>query len=242
MEKINKKGASHIEIILSFVIFIGFIIFLFAVIKPFKSAERGEIYLEVVERGIINQTSTEINSIPLKINYEFKQDENCFSFVFNGSLKNIIAKDENSDIMEAKSLWIDNGEKKEIIINSNKNFSYVYSSEEFNESIFDITKCKELNKEDYTIGLFRKEMMISESKMNNFYKKYNESYDNSKKDVGLPSSKDFAFSIRDTSNNAILIANKKVPKGVNVWAKDIPIRIAYNNGTFVYAMLNVQTW
>jgi len=237
MEIRKKKGISHVEMILSFVIFVGFLIFIFAILNPLKISDEKDIYLNIVERGIRENTSIEFKFLSLSLNHSWGKKK-CFWFRYN--LSNIIVKNESYGFVAALSRG--GGKERKIYINGTGSFFYILSCEEFNESDFFPKGCEMLRSENYTFGLLRKFDMTSYSRLEDLTKRYDSDYEGLKKEIGLPHSKDFSFSVRDTSGKNILRVNKTISKQASILARDVPIQIVYKNGTLKYALLNIQVW
>jgi hypothetical protein len=229
----NKKGFSHIEVVLSFIIFLGFVIFLFAIFNPFKINTKSDVYIDMTERAIMDNISAKINFFTLKLK---EGASSCFYFTYGLNLSNIVVKDNNYERLGASSILIDN--KKQIKIDGTGNFFYIYSSDEFEENAVS-GSCGELTSEEYSIGLFRIYKMVSFSKLNSLIEKHNSDYSNLKKEMGL--TKDFSFNVRESSGNIIVTTDKKPPK-IEVFARDEPIQLVYQNGSFKYAILNIRVW
>lgn len=230
----GKKGISHVEMILSFVIFIGFLIFLFAIFKPLRVVSGGEVYLDILERGINDNVSIDVNFQTLKINDSV--DVNCFCIEY--SLKNIIVKNENEIIINSET-----GDN--LCMESLDKFFYIYSSEEFESSEgISLSSCSFLEKDkNYTLGLFRSYSFYSNRSLKKLHYETANNYDDVKDKLELRASKDFSFSLRMKESNEIILENTKKPgKGVRVLARDVPVQIVYNNGKFEYALLNIQVW
>jgi len=229
----TKQGFSHIEVVLSFVIFLGFLIFLFAIFNPFKINSKSDVYIDITERAIMDNISAKVDFFTMKL----KEDASgCFYFTYGLNLSNIVVKDNSYSRTDASSILIDN--KKQIKIDGAGNFFYIYSSDEFEESVVS-GSCEELTGDEYNIGLFRSYEMVSFSKLNSLAENYNSDYLNLKKGMGL--TKDFSFNVRESSGNITLTTNKKTPK-TEVFARDKPIQLVYQNGSFKYAILNIKTW
>jgi len=230
----NKKGMSHIEVILSFIIFLSFLIFLIAIFKPFSISQESDVYLNMLERGIENFSNVKVNISVLSLN---QNPENCFYFNYNTS--NIIVKNESYNNVGAFS---EKNQEIKVYINGTENFYYIYSSGEFNESKFNETGCDKLGGMDYSLGLFRSFNMFSNNSLNNLKKRYETNYSTIKKELAIPETKDFSFSVRDSRNNNILNVTKKTPTKIKILARDIPIRIVYQDGTLKYAIMNIRIW
>lgn len=242
----NKKAMSHVEVILSFIIFTGFVIFLLAILNPFKSLSGGQVYLDAAERGIKDAASVNVDFLTIKVNTDISG--NCFSFEYHSALNKIIVKDENYNPVDAYSTGT--GDVRNIVINGKEGFFYIYSCEKFNEKSFS-GSCQGLSEggTGYTLGLARDYKMLSLDKLTELKTKYENDYENAKKDIGLPASKEFLFSVRDTSKSTlgkeaadyILKVEKTVPK-TKVLARDIRTWMVDEDGTIEYVILNVQVW
>ena len=124
----NKKGAvSHIEMILSFIIFVGFLIFLFAIFKPFRIASSSETYVDVVERGIKENVSVNVNFQTLKLT---GTNPGCFCIPY--SLKKVIVKNVNEVKILDSNVETDGNR---LCIKNSQIFFYISSSEEFPNNI-----------------------------------------------------------------------------------------------------------
>lgn len=235
----NRRGIGHVEIILSFVIFIGFLIFLLVVFGPFKSAGVEEVYLDTLERGIKENTSIEVKFFSISLSHE---QENCFCFDYN--FDNVVVKNERDAFIEAFSKG--GGNSRKICINGGGKFFYVYSSEEFVEQKFDYNEedCSQLTEGNYVFGLFSRYYFVSNNKLRKLHKNSKEDYEKTKEGLGLPSSKDFSFNVRETEfgEENILNDTREQPKGVRVSARDIPMQIIYKDGNLKYAIMNIRVW
>ncbi len=221
----SKKAASHIEVILSFVIFLGFLIFLLAVFNPFTSSTRGN-NLYYAERAIRNSTEVELEFMTISFNGT-KKDCVYFDYKLQSG---IYAKNESFGETRAKN------QDNKIYLEGGGRFFYIYSSPEFEQQDFSPNiNCKDMK--DYRIGLYRNYSVISFNKLDLLIQEYDSDYLGLRARLGIKG--EFAFNIRDTSGNQILLANKQ---GKKIYAKDVPIQLVYSNGTLKYAIMNIQTW
>tara|TARA_Y100000310_G_C20652882_1_gene800414 strand:- start:1273 stop:2001 length:729 start_codon:yes stop_codon:yes gene_type:complete len=238
----NKKGAvSHIEMILSFIIFVGFLIFLFAIFKPFRIASSSETYVDVVERGIKENVSVNVNFQTLKLT---GTNPGCFCIPY--SLKKVIVKNVNEVKILDSNVETDGNR---LCIKNSQIFFYISSSEEFPNNIGNLYNpnppgdiCDELT-DNYDLGLFRTYDFYSNRKLNKLHSDTLNNYDEVKDYFDITSSKDFSFSVRDKEDGIIIKENtKKAVTGVRVIARDVPIQRVNNNGNYDYLLLNIRVW
>lgn len=225
-----KKGQSHIEIVLSFVIFIGFVIFIFAIFNPLKETKGKELYLDMVERGVKEQTSIAIDYQSIGLNQTVS---GCFCF--DQTFIHVIVKNETDDILNAT------GDGTKVCINGGGTFFYIYSCDEFIENSFS-QACLNLDKSNYTLGLYRSYNVISDKKLEEFSNNLTNNYNAMKEELSIPASEDFSISVRDTLGNSIYPSTKNATKGIGVLARDVNVPVEYENGTFKFLIINVQEW
>ena len=231
--KLGKKGLSHIEVILSFVIFLGFLVFLIAILNPFKITNKDKTYLDVLERGIKDYTSQELKFQALILN---KTREDCF-YIEDYEDRNIIAKDSVLKIVYAYST-----SDLKVYVNGIDNFYYLYSSSEFEENRFDGKNCGKIEKNGYDFGLKLDYNVTSYNKLKDLVKNSSDNYRDTGISLGLPSFEEYSFNVRDSQGNWMLNFTKGKPNKVEILARDVPIQIVYSNGTITYAILNIQVW
>ncbi len=242
-EKLKKRGITHVEAILSFVIFIGFIFFILPLfISFFEDNEDNSVYLDSLERNIILNVSSKLSFFTINTS---KMDNNdCFEFEFSsseGELSNIIVKDKDGNIVDGICEGYGN-DKYKISINDEGGFYYIYSSRGFEENEFS-GNCEEIEGDDFDLSLFRSYLVSSNKSLYNLKKNYEDNYYDLKKNLEVPQSKDFVFLVRDTiGNENILNLTFTKPEGVSVAARNVPIQIIYSNGSLKYAILNLQIW
>lgn len=235
----NKKGSSgHIEIVISFLIFISFVIFLFSVFPVYKSG-KSEVGLDAAEHGILNFASEDVYYFTVILNLTEQLKEDCFCIYYaSQNPGNPIAKNESGNLVNTTFSLADG-----ICINDKEKFHVIYSSYEFKETPVDKSKCKILSKlsGDYLIGLESSTRMIFYDKVVSLTNEYNSNYEKLKGDFGVPKKEDFKFKITDLKGAEILGTAKNTGR-VEVLARNIPGQLAYENGSSVFVMLNIQAW
>lgn len=239
MEKLfNKRAISHLEVILSFVIFIGFLIFMLAIFNPFSSDNSNRIFLDVLERGILDYSDVDVSLITLSIDIEpevFPND--CFSINYN--FTNISVRDKNDAIVQAYSETTPIGGK--IYINSIDNFFYIYSSPEFEERLFSGT-CPVVPSALYNLGLFRSYKFLANSSLTRLISEYRNNYEGLKQKLEVPLTQEFSFVVKEYSGNVLYDAGRANLGGVKILAREVPVQIVYSDGSFKTAILGIKIW
>lgn len=239
----RKKGISHVEMILSFVIFIGFLIFIMAIFRPFSIGKK-ESYINSIEKGILEHVSVNVTLATIMVS-NVPSGSTCFSF--GSELNPVIVKNKDGIFVKANSDRTTNIIK----IQGGNNFYYILSSEKFIEDGFSLppgTTCADIDITSYSLGLTREYKMLSYQKIDEMENKYLSDYKGLARELGIPASRAFSFSVRDS--NEVVIFNSGEPKGkFMVTAKDIGVQIIHENanygiqaGNIIFAKLNIRVW
>lgn len=230
----TKKGAAHVEMMISFIIFISFVTFMMVIFKPSRIVAADTSALDITESKIIEHVSVNLTVSSLILNSNFSTNVGNCTYAKFSLPSNITIKSENMSIVDAKR------DSENIYFKYNgQRFYRVYSSEELEEKSFDTAGCQKLNESNYTIGVTRMQKKVAYSNLIKLNESYYNDYENLKKNLSLIN--DFTFIVRDSSRT-IFEGNKYKPKGVNIIAKDIQIEILDKNASLSRAILNLQVW
>ena len=256
----NKKG-SHVGIVLSFTIFITFLIFLYSALEPsLKIDQDRESTLDYLEIELVEAISENFTSIIIRNDTVIEAGVTCIE------LKDLltdleidsrtIIKDENENPVIASAsedhLYVDKGENSIILYK-------LYNSEEFNSlgeelvggcagisDCDDDEKCQSLENEEegyivgiYFIGLVKKSEKIFLSKIGEFLEDYNSRYDELKEELKLSPGTEFGFSF--TYNETGVRTDEEEITG-NVYAREIPIQYVDENANIWTGFINIQVW
>ncbi len=74
--KKQKKAQGHVEVILSFVIFIGFLLFMFIFLNPFARTKESNYIMNNIQKVIINNITNEIGKLSIILN----ESGTCYNF------------------------------------------------------------------------------------------------------------------------------------------------------------------
>jgi len=234
-----KRGTSNLEIILSFVIFIGFLFFMFLMF-PITTTEKSKVGLDAAEQGIINFTKTEMVYFTFVINDTKAllkaSGKGCFWLESEVNVKNITVKNENDTLLNATKIG------SAIYINGTGKFYQVYSSSEFGMRNFDTKDCKELKTGDFELGVVREYSAVSYNKIKTLNSSYFSGYSDLHVQFNIPKREGFGFILREINGNEIFRAIKERSARAEILARDVPVQIAYQNGSLRYGILHLETW
>lgn len=236
----NKKAVGHVETVLSFVIFIGFLAFLLAIFNPFSDPIDSSLIDNVVLK-MNEQLTIEVSRMSIRLD---NSPGGCFSIVPINDLKctsgNIIVKDKEGNKLNA-NLW--QIEESTLTNSDDKLFYTIYCSEEL---IGNPTGggCIGLTEDDYTLGIIVERNPWSESKITDFVDNYTNDYNNLKTQI-VPQGNDFRFFIWDLNNldgDPLFEATRETPLGIRIDSRTIGIDVLDNEANIIQRTLNIQVW
>jgi hypothetical protein len=247
----DKRG-SHIGIIISFAIFVVFLVFLYIVIEPIiKINKDKELILNYVKEELIRESSSELISASFKINDEVNLGgASCFSV--------------NSSVSTTKKVGIITKNESNSVICSNissPNYDIVYIGEsnpsdkvyevdyslEFNNISIEsscvnlLQNCIRLVKdENYSIGFVKKGSYFFESKIIEVIKEYNSNYESLKTKFSIPKSSEFAFSFVTQENKEL--GTKFEETTTNIYSEKLPILYIDTEANLKSGFIVVKVW
>ena len=246
-----KKRGTHVGVIISFAIFITFMLFLVIILEPaIRTQQNREIYLDHLKLALDQRFIGELNTLTLNVSIESGQD--CIS------LKDIVDPIEEEG-MDITHLIIKN-ELDEILNYTDKNkdlqvgtgssyrgFLKVYYSENFNTSYCQTEQecgligCSPQN--DYTIKVIKIYNETFEPKINEIIQWYMDNYDELKSDLKIPPGLEFEFGIEfENSEGYIVEASQSVPSNKNIYVQETPILYIDQWGNYKPGTLTLKVW
>ena len=235
----SKRG-SHVGVVLSFIIFISFLLFLYPLlIKPVVEANKENQYLlDGLKTKLTEEVSAELTISSVEV--DTSTNKNCIelrNFISATEINsNIIVKNQDGKVQQGSvsgnSLRINRE-------NDNDVFFKVSYSEEFKEVNDQISNCKTIQENNYEIGLVRTEKYVFETKIINLTKEYEINYESLKTILGLPSGNEFDFSF--IYNNKTSIGIKK-EVSTSIYAKEIPVQYVNKKGDILLGNINIRIW
>ncbi len=214
----NKNAVSrHIEMIISFLLFVGFVMFLLFFIKPYEKATLSESVLAGLEYNLEQQTLVELKSVFIKI--ENSEEEDCgFKKVkrseFRGSKSPIIIED-NDPVLK---------------VNEVEDSFYLLVSPGIDNN-YDFGNCK-----DFIVGSIEARNIISNEVLQELNDKYKSKYEDLRESLGVPSTIDFAVSFDGSE------MEKNIPEGLNVIARIATKPVLFSNGSIINKEFVFKVW
>lgn len=162
------KAQMHIEVMISFIIFIGFVVFALFFIYPLRTKEDPVKNMEYIRRNIIDNLSIETTKIGVVVNNPSDPCYNLGEYI-NANHGNAYQKKITNELYE------------------------IYLNENLTESIpYQKYGC---SSNDYVVGAITKEEIVSYERIFYLKKLYETNYAKLKKELGI--AEDFTFSFRE---------------------------------------------
>jgi len=238
MIKIKYKKASHVGVVLSFVIFITFLIFLYSILEPaLKTQKDKQAILDSLKIKLIKNFSADLTTT--SINLE-KGVVSCFEIeqISGVSVLNSIVKDRFDNLVnsfpKSGNLQIDPK-------SANNKFFKIFYSSEFNESE-NLGSCDFIDSDNYLRGFSKTKEYVFEKKIieikelmadENFYEIF-------KQNLGISIGNEFGFSF--TNNIGEIIGTKEKNISTNIYVEEIPIQYVNNEANINSGKLNIRVW
>lgn len=249
----NKK-ASHVGVVLSFVIFITFLIFLYSVTEPaIKLQKDKEALLDYLEIELIKIFTSNLTTATITINSTWYVEDCVKLLNLTEEIEidsRLIVKNKSGGIPSSNISEEDN---TDVIIYRNDQdevFFKIYNSEEF-EELNQTTEffCTELGRDEigwgghpngYNVGLVRSETYLFEEKIIELIEDYNSNYTELKSSLNIPAGSEFGFGI--TYSNQTKKATEEKNISTNIYVKEIPIQYVNKEANINLGYMNIQIW
>lgn len=225
-------------VVLSFVIFVTFLIFLYSVIGPNINISDKDSFLDYLRIELLGRFSTNLTRVTVST----ESTASCIKLNgFNelaGVGSNLIVKDSNDDIVDS-GIYLD----QDLIIEENEDFFRVYSSETFDELEEKTISCTELEYETgYSITLIRKEQYVFKKRVEEFVNEYGteEGYENLKTELKIPRGTEFGLSFTESNGSVIETIEREISG--DVFAREIPIQYVDDEANILLGVMNIKVW
>jgi len=247
-----KKRGSHVGVVLSFVIFVTFLIFIYTLLGPSVKTQRDkESLLDYLKIELMEKFSTNLTSVTVSVDRTHAfQCVKLLNFTEEAGVNSrLIIKDDeggttrvNISLSDESDLLID----RESI---QKSFFKAYNSEEFDElNKTTITPCTELVKDatwygtpsGYSINLIITDVYVFEKRVLELIDNYENDYDELKSELNIPAGTDFGFGL--TYNNGTIIGTGNKSLSTSIYVRKIPMQYVSNEAEINLGYLDIQVW
>ena len=239
-----KKKGSHIGIVLSFLIFVIFLTFLYSTMEPLiKVKEDKKFMLEYLEEALIEKLNTNLTTLTITINESVSQD--CVILdglieVETGLNSKIIVKDYSRNTIPS---YISEADNSDLIVDrdsSGDTFLKIYGSEEFESLTEKSTGGCRLLDTDYKIKLLKSSQYISKTKVAELKNDYLDGYENLKEELNIPEASDFGFGF--IYNDGLVIETESENVSRSVYVEEVPVRYIDSDANILSGYIKIKIW
>ena len=242
-KKRSKKG-SQVEFVVSFILFVAFIAFAYALLSSkVDTGQSKQNSLESAEANIMSMISD--NLTITSINANTPSQGSCFEFMgISGSLglsNTMIAENGSGTIFPAYSdgtnLYITR-------LDQGSDFFRVYSSPEFAPAPAISGSCMQLSEgtegSSYAIGISKNYSYAFEQKIGQLFSSYSTDYAGLKKEVQVFPDDDFGMKFR-YSNGTVITAGG-TNSTISVFADTVPVEYVNSTAVIQQGKLEIDVW
>ncbi len=246
----NRRG-SHVGMIISFVIFITFIVFLYVVVNPaVNTGQNQKTTLDYIKSQILKNVSANFTSASININKN--QGNNCVRlqnllFAMSSEIDyyyNAIIKNESESKQDAYRGDVGTGDIGDLKINRNVKdnvFFKIYFSPEFSGLATTTINCNQIKEgEDYSIGSITTGKYIFENSIYKFIDYYKTNYEKLKTEFKISPGAEFAFDFIQADATRIDVGEPATT--ANVYAEEVPIQYIDNQANILSGFINIKVW
>ena len=237
----NKKGQSHVEMVISFVIFLGFIFALFYFLNPFSEKRINKPQPQIVQDILIQNLtiSYQHSSLILKVNPSELGSKNCFT------VKDKINISSNLKVIDGsgRPVKIDKSGDNFFIEKSNdERFYRLYYASYLNANPGGYSDCDFVAEENYSYGSLSEDNALLLESLFQLNQNYLNDYDSLKNNLGFKD--DFGFALYYPNRTVIFndTLGKFKSSSFNIVSRDVPIKVINKNATTYNLVLNIRIW
>jgi hypothetical protein len=238
----NKRGISYIELIISFALFVGFVIMLFVYLNPVRQPNLTEVILNSVQGNFENNVTITLTEIPFKVT-----DSGCIKNNTASLLSTNFGDDYNKEKMFIEDdfgnlVTFDLLEDGSLVMQtSSAQIYHIFYSNDTEFTAPTSTTCSP-TEAMINVSTARSSSILSSDRLNKLNDSYYNYYDNLKKQFDVPPLGDFAIKVYN-GTNVFFDMTRNIPKGINVQAREYPISILdESTAKRVKAFVNIRVW
>jgi hypothetical protein len=235
-----KRSQGHIEMILSFAIFIGFVVAMLIFLNPVRDQKINYAAVDIAENQIMKNISFEFRYFGLILTQA--PSGSCFS-VDNpgGQTGNVIVRDMDNRLLNS----VNEGGKIYLTTSpiSGARFYKLYFSSKFNYRSFpSYLTCPVLPTSNYSFGPLYIDRAVLTDSLKPLTDAYMADYSELRKSLGV--AEDFEFVVYDLNKTKIFYDTSMVHKlkTTFVLSRDIPLIALDKNASMSDITLNVRVW
>jgi len=245
----NKRGISHVEVIMSFIIFFSIVAVVFIFLRPIREPSLNDVVLDIVEEGFMEDSLSAVVTIPFKIDDTIfaNLSYTCFRVVHpldiddvdpdKLHLNNVFLKNSSREIipfdLEPSSLEV---AIEDPFYSLSYSFQEIFAPEALNRN-----DCALVPQDMVIFSTPRVDTVYSYNKLTEINDEYTRDYLGLKDSWFLPRGNDFSIKILDASGNTLFDMARGVPPRRDVFARDIDTQMLRGTET-ERIIINIRVW
>lgn len=251
-KRVNKRG-SHVGMIISFVVFVTFIVFLYTIIKPaITTGQDKKTIADYLTVKIIENVSANFTSTSIEIDSRVHLNKNCIILrdimtipeLIQSPVPYIKVKNEEGDILPyVYNNYLEHLDTNLKINRDNKDdrFFRIYYSPEFPKLDSDSTlDCKSVEFDDYSISIIKTEKFPFENNLEYLIEHYDEDYEEIKEGLKVPPGTEFGFTFVKSDGTGT--PKGEPPSTAEVYATETPIQYIDDYANILSGFINIKVW
>jgi hypothetical protein len=235
----NKKG-SHVGVVISFVIFVTFMVFLYSLTKTsVKPEEKQNALLDYLKTRLIQDTSANLDIVT--VNLERSSGSGCIELnnIVNKFAINARIIVKNKDQI-ATGAALNGNDLRINRVNNGDEFFKIYNSNEFAATGVGGWACEEFNEgTDYTLGLAKTETYVFEKKVFDLMQSYS-NYEVMKEYLKIPEGSEFGLGFVYENRTSVDVGIKDVT--TDIYIREIPVQYVSMQGDIRSGFLKIMIW
>lgn len=245
IKKIKNKKGSHVGVVVSFVVFVTFLVFLYIIIQPITVREKDKSYiLDYITLNLMENSTG--NTTTMTIFIEDSVPKECIK------IQSIVA-----DIPDNEDLLFKNNEGDTLtyaisgggfLVEVGTDFDgllKIFYSDALGNSLGNPSCTGSTPITGVEPTLVRTFSEIFETKMYELNETYYANYDGLKVELGVPEGTEFNFYIYDSQRSKPPIIKAEIqlpPTDRSVFVEETPIQYIDENGNTLFGFLVVKVW
>lgn len=235
----KNKRASHVGVVLSFVIFVTFLIFLYSILEPSLKVERDkEALLEHLKIELLEEFEAELITVTVKIDDDVEVGS-CVQLNYMESQtsgKNLVVK--NKDDVSLKYKW--RGANLLTEFNVDRFFKVFYSEEfEIRDDFF--TDCTPISPNQYSGGFVNEEIYVFESKVHELVLEYENNLDDLREKLSVPEDSGFGFEFLNKERVSLNKTNEG-EVSLSIFGEEISVQYVDETASIEPGFVIVRVW
>jgi hypothetical protein len=235
----KRRGASQIEFVLSFVLFLGATLFIIFAFNPVKTSLDMNPVLTQASNALFKDIFLDVEKYSVKVNPGFITGSSVA--IDLGDIQGGLSAED----YKGTYLGVRKGDD-EVYLEVNKrkdDFVYILNSKDIIQSkggLGDLNYKPMYNPKAYSLGAVQRLKTLSEKKLLELNKSYYSDYDALKEKFGVPLNSDFEANFKFGDNEVKM--EKSAPASVEIFSQQYRKEMLKTDGEIVFADIIVKIW